>query len=580
MIGISLLFPLLVLAGSVPKGIGGRDASRPKLLVYVSVDQLAARYIERFSPFLGPGGFRRLMAKGVYFSRGSYMDSATETGPGHSVLSTGTYPCQSGIVGNLWLEGPALKRRYCVGGTKGMSPATLKVPTFSDQWRKVFGPKSRIFSLSLKDRAAILLGGHKADYVGWGHSLGTSSYYLDRGLSPWGKRAKEVLRRYVKGERKHWKGARWEPIWNSWKPAKVHALLKRGLRKDDDPAEQAPRPWKNHFPHVIGPKGRLLFSSPFGNAFLVKAAEALLQDSVLALGRDGIPDLLLLSFSSNDYVGHAFGPDSWEVADTFLRLDRQLEGLMNQLDQRVGEGNYVLCLSADHGVAPIPGPGSKMQYLNLRSWVPEEPEKSGLYPRLAMALAKEFAPSLPEGFQAVQPFGAGKFRRVRFPLFSSSGREIYLRKNLLDRYDLDEKTVSRFIRIWLQSQAEVLDAASVWDLQNMTEEQASKHPSWKLFLKACYPGRSGDVFYALKPQFLGFLPRAGLAASHGTIHSYDREVPIFFYGAGVPGGKKFSKAVSVARMVPTAARLFGIAPPSSCREAPLSWKNKEEIKKK
>ncbi len=570
MIGICLFSSLLVLLGGQAKGReGGGIPSTPKLLVYVSVDQLAARYIGRFRPFLGKGGFRRLLEKGAYFARGTYQDSATETGPGHSVLGTGTYPCQSGIVGNAWLEGPKLRMRYCVAGKKGMSPETLQVRTLSDQWKKTFGKNSHIVSISLKDRAAILLGGHEADYVGWGRTLGTSTFYRERGLSKWGRQAQKVLQSFVTSEKKKWNGVKWEPIWKTWEPAKIKALLASGLRGDDDPAERAPRPWKNHFPHLLSSKGRLMASSPFGNAFLAKATRTLIRDSALALGRDSVPDLLLLSFSSSDYVGHSFGPDSWEVADTFLRLDRQIAALLRQLDQDVGEGNYVFCLSADHGVAPIPGPASNMKYLNLRSWNAEEPEESGLFPRLAEALGKEFAPSLPEGFHSVQPYGAGKFRRVRFPLFKCLGRVIYLRQSILDKYELDSKRVSRFMRDWLVQQSEVLEAATAWDLQKRRSSEFSKHPIWNLFANAYFPGRSGQIFYALKPQFLGFLPRKGLAASHGTIHSYDREVPIFFFGAGVSQGKLVRNAVSVARMVPTAAKLFGISPPASCKEAAL-----------
>ncbi len=378
-----------------------------------------------------------------------------------------------------------------------------------------------------------------------------------------------ILKNFAVSQRKSWKGAVWEPLWKTWEKERVKALLASGIRPDDDPAERAPRPWKNSFPHVLSHKGRLLSSSPFGNLFLEKAAETLLRDPVLALGKDETPDLLLLSFSSTDYVGHAFGPDSWEVADTFLRLDRQLARLLHLLDQRVGKGAYVFCLSADHGVAPIPGPHSDMEYLDLRAWHPKEPQKNGLYTRLALALGKEFASALPEGFHPVQPFGAGKFRRVRFPLFSSSGRMIYLRKKVLAKYGLGLPSVARFIRDWLKRQPEVLEAATAWDLQALESDRETKQPILGLFKHAFFPGRSGEVFYALKSRFLGFLPRPGLSASHGTVHPYDREVPIFFYGPGVPAGKEVKRPVSVAQMVPTAAKLFGMDPPPSCEEEPL-----------
>jgi hypothetical protein len=454
-----------------------------------------------------------------------------------------------------------------------MSPETLKVPTLSDQWRRVFGRQAKILSLSLKDRAAILLGGREADYVGWGKGFRTSLYYQERGLSPLGKHVQAVLGRFSASEKSNGTAALWEPLWKGWNPSKIKALLGTGLREDDDPSEMPPRPWKRTFPHRLSSKRRLLTSSPFGNEYLAKAATILLEDSAVGLGRDEIPDLFLLSFSSTDYIGHAFGPDSWEVADAFLRLDRQLAKLLVLLDRTVGKGNYVFCLSADHGVAPTPGPGSKMKYLDLKALDAENPQESGLYPRLAMALAKEFAPSLPEGFQAVQPFGAGKFRRIRFPLFTSSGRVLYLRRNILEKYDLEVEQVSKFIRDWLQRQPEVLEAASVGDLRKLNGEQSNKHPIWLLFRNAYFPGRSGEVFYALKPHLLGFLPRSGLSASHGTVHPYDREVPIFFFGPGVPHGKTIHQPVSVARMVPTAAKLFGMVPPKTCKEDPLPLKH-------
>ncbi len=332
--------------------------TRPKLVVVVSVDQYCQDYLVRFADNLSrnEGFVAEIRKAGLEYSECHHRHAFTVTAPGHSVQLTGAYPNTNGIVGNNWYDAITGGDRYCVQDDsvqivgiptgKAMSPRSLLVETMGDSLKRTY-PSAKVFGIAIKDRAAILMSGHRADCAFWMASDNwvTSTYYRND-IPPYLRILNEgkILQRY--------RGATWDlllpkesykntvaPDKNDWEnaPAKFttdfpHQLYKVGEGKDDDFADQ-------------------VLYSPFGNDVTLQGARALVEGE--QLGKDEIPDLLTINLSSNDYVGHAFGPDSLEVEDMTYRTDRQIKSFMDFLNEQVGAGNWVLALTADHGVAPI-----------------------------------------------------------------------------------------------------------------------------------------------------------------------------------------------------------------------------------
>ena len=335
---------------------------RVKLAVLVVFDQMRGDYPARWRSLYGNGGFQRLMTEGAWFTDCHYPYGTTTTGPGHASILTGTCPDHHGIVNNNWNERGV--DVYCAASLRdtivpppivakgakppaGGNPERLLSETVADVLKQTYGPRSKVFGLSLKDRSAILTTGKQPDGAFWFDGrLITSTYYterLERRYPDWG-------RPFYRSSRVHqWFGTDWD----RFRPDLDYA---RHSGPDDAPGEPANR---QSFPHSLtGGKtaGSAYYSalaaSPFGNELLLDIAKHCIVGE--NLGHDSIPDLLVVSFSSNDLIGHAWGPDSQEVMDVTLRTDALLADLLRFLDARVGHGNYTLALTADHGVCPVP----------------------------------------------------------------------------------------------------------------------------------------------------------------------------------------------------------------------------------
>jgi len=336
-------------------GLKGQT-ERPKLVVGIMVDQMKQEYIWRFENHFGEGGLKRLMNDGFAAKNGHYNYAATSTGPGHASVYTGTTPSVHGIVNNSWYSRLLKRSVYCaedtavvaVGGSERsgrISPMNLYSSTITDELKLSTQQQGKVIAMSIKDRGSALPGGHYSDGSYWYDSntgdFMTSSYYMDE-LPDWMKafNNRKLADKYL------------NETWNTVKP--ISEYNESGI--DNSPYESGFKGKETPtFPYDLsklradnGNFG-MLPSTPFGNTILNELALAAIDAE--GLGADATTDFLAVSFSSPDYIGHNFGPQSKEVQDTYIRLDKEIESLLNALDSKVGKGNYVVFLTADHAVA-------------------------------------------------------------------------------------------------------------------------------------------------------------------------------------------------------------------------------------
>ncbi|MBL8730245.1 MAG: alkaline phosphatase family protein [Planctomycetes bacterium] len=519
---------------------------RPRLVVLCSVDQLACWVFEQARPhFAADGGFRRLLDQGTWFTQCAYEHACTETGPGHATIGTGAPASGHGIVRNEWWSPEARAKVYCVAEAvealpdlregRNRGPGRMLLPTLGDSL-KAHVAGSKVASVSWKDRAAILMAGRSADAVVWFEpstgNLVTNTTWTAT-TPAWltefnGKRAIDGYHGYV---------------WDRFGPADAYAGL-----VDDRPYE---------LPHQNGSNQRTLpqpltggkpdpdvgfyaevYGSPVGNTLIRLAAEAALQG--MELGQDPVPDLLCVSFSSTDVVGHYFGPDSVEARDTLLRLDRELATLLSFLDRTVGAGRYAFFLTADHGVGPTP------------EWARAHGVDAGRGALLKNARAAA-EKALTNAYGA-PPSGSRWFAHVGECTF-------FFDQDVLQaaRGERDAATMSReAARIAAAAAASTAGIHAAYATEDLLAGDASGDPLRRALVRALCPGRAGEVQLVLRPYWLdGMTP-----ASHGTPYPYDREVPALALGPGVPAGVHLAAPITPGFGVVLFAAMLGIPRPA------------------
>jgi predicted AlkP superfamily pyrophosphatase or phosphodiesterase len=512
-----------------------QTARRPRLVLLLVVDQMRADYVDKFRG-QWTGGLKRLLKEGAWFRTAAYPYAATETCVGHATISTGAFPASHGMVANAWwdreqqrvttctADARATNSAYAGGSTKGGDSAwRMQIPSFAEELKFQTGGATRIVTFSIKARAAITLAGHRADAVTWmdnNGSLLTSSVY---GTMPF-------LEDFAKNHAvsmdygKTWSLALTpsayfydEPTFGAeaidgWAPSFPHPL--RGKEGSSAPDEAFYEQWA---------------TSPFANTYLTKLAEAAVDS--LGLGRSGATDFLGVSYSSVDYVGHAFGPRSWEIQDILVRLDQDLGELFAFLDKKVGAGNYLVALSADHGVAPIPADmqktGADVGVLNL--------------------------PDLQERIEkALEPFNYTRPVVARI-----SGNEVYFSEGIYGRL----KTDVAAIKAVLDTITNTPGVAAVFRAEDLSNGTTPISPLRRAAVLSYFPGRSGDLFVLQKPYWLTDSSAAGVkqhtGTGHGTPYYYDQRVPILLMGFGIQPGEYFEPSTP-ADIAPTFATLTGV----------------------
>jgi predicted AlkP superfamily pyrophosphatase or phosphodiesterase len=521
-----LLFVLLIASSLTAQ----TPQSRPKLVLVLSIDQMRFDYLTRFDA-LYKGGLRTLLDRGAVFTDAMYRHSATETGPGHSVILSGRHPSHSGIVGNEWYDSYLDKFvnvvddfvQAPVGGVgRSASPANALSFTIGDVL-KAASPSSHVVAVSLKDRSAILMGGRRADAAYWyeisGGNFITSSYYMPQ-PSSWlvGWNIQHFADRYAA---KTW--TRLLPEATTYERyAGTDAVAGEWDRKD------------TVFPHIIrGTPPQTLYyddlrRTPFADEITLDFA----LNSMKAhhVGEDSFTDILAIGFSGTDIIGHTYGADSQEIMDQLLRLDLLLERLFKEVDAKVGFSNTVIVLTADHGAMPL------VENLQAKGLKAERVRPDVLENAVKQELERKFP-------------GAGKL--IRAYLAPDFYFDLALMQKLhLKRSEVEQTAVTALLGTGVVAKAYTHD-----DLRSSQPTSDSFLP---LFQNAFYEPRSPHLSVLLKPYvYLSSLPGG---TGHGTAYEYDRHVPIIFMGTKIKSGT-YMQACGPEDIAPTLAVILGLALP-------------------
>jgi len=521
------IFTIFKQEKSIPK--------KPKLIIGIVIDQMRYDYLTRFADKYGTDGFKRIINDGFSLENAHYNYIPTYTAVGHTSIYTGTTPENHGIIGNNWYDKYAKKYIYCVdddnyttvgvesnGGKK--SPYRMQTTTVTDQLRLAQNMQGKTISIAIKDRSAVLPGGHTANGAYWleGKNEGkwiTSSYYMKE-LPNW------VTEFNNSGKAAEYMSKPWNTLYD------INTYTES---LEDDNAFEGKFSGKEKpiFPYDIPALKEkngnydMIKAIPAGNSFTTDFVKAAIVGE--NLGKSEFTDFLAVSYSTPDYVGHQFGVASKEVEDTYLRLDQDLASLFNYLDAEVGKGNYTLFLTADHGVVQVPS------YL--------QSEK------------------IPAHYISSRELGA-YVNTITLKYFKSdqlveniSNFQVFLNKEKLESLQLDATTVAQKIA------DEVLNFDNIYKAVTARTMQTTHFTDGILqkLQKGYNQKFSGDVLLIPSPATLGSSSRTG--TSHGSGYSYDTHVPIIFYGNGIKSGVS-KKAYTITDIAPTIANLLQIEFPN------------------
>lgn len=509
--------------------------ARPKLVVLIVVDQMRGDYVDKFRGQWS-GGLKRLVNEGAWFRAAAYPYAATETCVGHSTISTGSFPASHGMVANAWWDreqqkavtctaDPNVKNTAYAGATAkgGDSAWRMQIPSFAEELKFQAGGTTRIVTLSAKARAAITMAGHKADSVTWfadAGALTTSSAYGTATFVEQFAEKNPIAHDYGK-------------TWSLSLPESAYLY--------SEPADGANLPdgWTGTFPHALrGKEGSNApdeafydqwAASPFEDTYLTHLAESAVDS--LGLGKSSGTDFLGVGYSAVDHTGHAFGPRSWEIQDILVKLDKDLGELFAYLDKKVGAGNYVVALTADHGVAPIP---VDMQKTGVDADV------------LSLADLRGRIESALDPFNYTKPVVA-----------RMSGNEVYFSEGTYNRLKSDPAAMKAV----LDTITHTPGVAAVYRAEDLSNGTTPISPLRRAAVLSYFAGRSGDLYILQKPYWLtdssadGDKPHTG--TGHGTPYYYDQHVPVLLMGYGIQPGEYF-EPITPADIAPTFAALTGV----------------------
>jgi hypothetical protein len=506
---------------------GGAAPERPRLIVLISVDQFRRDYITRYGGHW-TAGLARLLREGAVFDASAYPYFHTITCAGHATMGTGSYPATHGLPLNAWWDRESGREMPCTddGGAKaighrtgpkppsgGHSAHLLRIPTFADVLRKQVSPTPRIVTMSMKPRAAIMLAGHAGDAVLWYSPEGGPTTSTAYASAPIG-----------------WvtEFARSNPTPNELTGQWTRLLPPRDYQNEDaGPGEHPPEGWTSEFPHPLTQTrsdGRVMSywqSTPAADDWLGRLAMTAVDE--MKLGRDRL-DFLGISFSTLDTAGHGFGPDSHEVQDVLLRLDRTLGTLLEHLDAKVGKGRYVVALSGDHGVAPLPD--------RRRS----QREDGGRINLKALAIELESA--------LAARWGKGTY------LSKILYTDIYFAPGVLAKLEKDQAAMADVVGIVERTPGV---RRTLRRDQVFAAPAPDDDPALVALRLSLVKDRSGDLFLVPKPYWI----TNTTGTTHGSPYAYDREVPVLLFGMGIRPGH-YAGAASPADIVPTLAVLAGV----------------------
>jgi len=541
--------------------VAGASAEPPRLILQITVDALRGDLPQRHLHNMGKGGFRYLFDEGVHYSNAHYQHGNTETIVGHSSLATGTTPALHGMVGNVWFDKDAGRLIYNVEDDRyhllssnadvdrsteidptqrvaladGRSPRALLTSTFSDELAYAYNGQSKIFAVSVKDRGAIPLAGQTGKAFWFSKPAGrfiSSNYYYER-YPQW------VLDWHDANPLDAYSDNSWQLL----RPAQDYLFG----TNDDQPWETDFPGFGRTFPHPWGSIGdkyftTLLTLSPAGDQLTLDFAKTLVENE--QLGQDAIPDFLSVSFSSNDYVLHLFGPSSLEAEDVLLQLDRTLADLFSYIDETVGLKHTLIVLSADHGAPEAP------PYLNTRG------DQDAHYYDMEACMQ-----------QVEAGLAQGPFAKVEGLIGQFSHPYIYLDQKVMEQAKLDGAKVAETVAALAEQCNSVNAAITTADTRySPARNRTVETRVWNNYNAR----RSGDVYVVLDSQvYVNDFDGLVVAATHGSPWNYDTFVPIFFAGRGIAQAQ-VDRPVTPYDIAPTLSALLGIKPPSGSIGNPLS----------
>ena len=510
------------------------NTSNPKLVVGIVVDQMRYDYLTRFENKYGDGGFKRMINEGFNCKNNHFNYIPTYTGPGHASVYTGTTPKNHGIIGNNWYDKEIKKSVYCAGddtvssvGTKDdaghMSPHRMKTTTFGDENRLFTQKQGKTIGISLKDRGAILPAGHTANAAYWFHGRSegawiTSTFYMNE-LPIWVSdfNASQAAESYLK-------------VWDTYYDISTYTESD----SDDNTFEGGFKgKEKATFPYDLAMLKNdnrgfdILKATPYGNSLTTDfAIEAIKGEQ---LGQDDITDVLTVSYSSTDYVGHNFGVSSKEVEDTYIRLDKDLERFFKFLDAQVGEGNYTVFLTADHGAVEVP---SYLQSMKIPSGYLDNKDTKMRF----------------------ETYLNTKFKSSDL-IENVSNNQIFLNRKQIDSLGLNINDVQEAIVNELigYKHIEKVFSAHTMTTSNFTTGIES------LLQNGFNQKRSGDIILLSDPAYISY---GKTGSTHGSGLNYDTHVPLLFFGKGITKGETYNKTV-IPDIAPTISALLGISFPNA-----------------
>lgn len=525
---ISIMLALLFSLGAYSQNKKTRK-EMPKLIVGIVIDQMRYEYINRFWEKYEEGGFKKIIKLGFNCKNTNYNYVPTYTGPGHASIYSGTTPSIHGIIGNNWYDLESKRLVYCTENIKdstekdNMSPANMLTTTITDELRIFSNFRSKVIGISLKDRGAILPAGH----------AGNAAYWIDK------KTAKWITSNYYMKELPEWVNN-----FNSGQGAQKHLPENwNTLLPIKDYTESAPD--KNKYERAYTAGGDVVFpynldelsktqglgliaSTPFGNDYTKDfAIEAIKSEN---LGKGEQTDFITISFSSPDYIGHQFGPQSIEIEDTYLRLDKTLAELILFIEKHLGKNQCLFFVTADHGGA------------NNAAFMADNKIEGGYFNSEIMIDSMKK--------MLVDNYGADNL------ILNYSNEQLFLNKKAIaeKKFNITEiKEKIAEIGINTKGVGHVIIADKM-DYSSCQEKPLS------LIQRGYNKKRSGDLIISLEP---GWMDYEQTGTTHGAPYSYDTHVPLFWYGWQIKQGQT-SESIDITDIAPTISTMLGIPFPNGC----------------
>jgi predicted AlkP superfamily pyrophosphatase or phosphodiesterase len=511
----------------------------PRLVLVIVVDQFAYELLTRFNSKFGPNGFRYLQDHGAVFTNCRYKQATTQTAVGHSIIASGAYPWSTGIVANEWLSGskgivPSVydESVQMVGSNgSGASIKAMRGTTFGDSLKLCTNGRSKVFAISLKDRGALYLAG----------KLGNGAYWYDdrTGAFVSSSQFGSVLPGWVaKFNDKHYADQYFGKAWQRILPETEYTAS----NKDDYQYEGAMPGDGKTFPHVItggatSPNQSFystFMMTPFANQMLADLAHDAIDQESLGMHTD--PDVLSISFSSPDYVGHLFGPQSQESEDTMLRLDQTIGGLLKYIDGKIGLNHTLVVVTGDHGVAPLP------------EYVRERGQTHGL----------DSGRIDPTGFKTSLDSALDSRLGPDDWISEFTPPNLYLNLTAIDKQKYRQPEVESLAAKLAHS---ITGVGEAYTANQLFTNQLPNSPYDAAVRKAYFWGRSGELYVIPRPGYIFSGGQTG--TSHGSPYAYDQQVPLIIFGGPVQAGK-YGQDASPADIAPTITSILNVPLPPLC----------------